>query len=304
MKFINKAYEDLVKDLISDAFYLESRSNIGKISTIRQYAEVVVRKLCDTPQNEDVTLGDFKVIKKLKDVSSNDKFLMGAVRKLQKLGNKCTHTKNPQPVLDTDVDSAIEALFKLYASLFILYFKKYKFGSSSEVVSAFSILPPIIRFFVLDNLYNNDKNNILVIDKLCLVLLKAFDKKDALSWLNKRKSELSSILPYTAEAISAIEVAHGKLHAELVVANAPANMYICCLERLEEVALILERQGLLYNNFEQAKPLYLDKGILDKSSTENEEFNDIMEFVYLGRKDEVNENLNNKHLYSITAWNK
>lgn len=87
MKFINKAYEDLVKDLISDAFYLESRSNIGKISTIRQYAEVVVRKLCDTPQNEDVTLGDFKVIKKLKDVSSNDKFLMGAVRKLQKLNN-------------------------------------------------------------------------------------------------------------------------------------------------------------------------------------------------------------------------
>ncbi|WP_224653851.1 hypothetical protein [Pectobacterium versatile] len=301
MKFKNQVYEDLVKDLINDAFYIESRSNRGKISTIRQYSEVVIRKLCDIPQGEEVTLGNFEVIKKLKAASSNDKFLMGAVRKLQKLGNKCTHTKNPKPILDTDVDSAIDALFKLYASLFILYFKKYKFGSSNEIVSVFSILPPIIRFFVLDNLYNSDKNNLLVIDKLCLVLLKAFDKKDALNWLNKRKSELSSILPYTPEAISDIEVAHGKLYAELVVANAPANMYICCLDRLEEVALILEKQGLLYNNFEQAKPLYLDEGVLDKNSTENEEFNDIMEFVYLGRKAEINEKLNKRHLYSITV---
>ncbi|MCW2482178.1 hypothetical protein, partial [Candidatus Symbiopectobacterium sp. NZEC135] len=61
------------------------------------------------------------------------------------------------------------------------------------------------------------------------------------------------------------------------------------------------KQGLLYNNFEQAKPLYLDEGVLDKNSTENEEFNDIMEFVYLGRKAEINEKLNKRHLYSITV---
>ncbi|MDT8624140.1 hypothetical protein RRW91_13750 [Klebsiella grimontii] len=301
MKFKNQVYEDLVKDLINDAFYIESRSNRGKISTIRQYSEVVIRKLCDIPQGEEVTLGNFEVIKKLKATSSDDKFLMGAVRKLQKLGNKCTHTKNTKPILDTDVDSAIDALFKLYASLFILYFKKYKFGSCNEIVRAFSILPPIIRFFVLDNLYESDKKNLLVIDKLCLVLLKAFDKKDALNWLTARKSELSDILPYTPEAISDIEVAHGKLYAELVVANAPANMYICCLDRLEEVDLILKKQGLLYNNFEQAKPLYLDEGVLDNNSAENEEFNDIMEFVYLGRKSEINEKLNKRHLYSITV---
>ncbi|MBL5860052.1 hypothetical protein JBO49_05410 [Serratia fonticola] len=299
MKFKNQAYEDLVKDLINDAFYIESRSNRGKISTVRQYSEVVIRKLLDIPQGKKVTLGDFEVIKKLEAASSDNKFLMGAVRKLQKLGNKCTHTDNPKPILDADVDSAIEALFKLYASLFVLHFKKYKFGSSNEIMSVFSILPPIIRFFVLDNLYSSDKNNLLVIDKLCLVLLKAFDKKDALNWLNEREGELSSILPYTPEAIADIEAAHGKLHAELVVANAPANMYICCLERLEKVALILEKQGLLYNNFEQAKQLYLDEGVLDNNNPENEEFNDIMEFVYLGRKVEINEKLNNRHLYSI-----
>ncbi|WP_050567165.1 hypothetical protein [Vibrio owensii] len=66
MKFKNQAYEDLVRDLISDAFYLESRSNRGKISTIRQYAEVVIRKLLDLSEEKKVTLGEFDIIKKLK----------------------------------------------------------------------------------------------------------------------------------------------------------------------------------------------------------------------------------------------
>lgn len=301
MKFKNQVYEDLVKDLINDAFYIESRSNRGKISTIRQYSEVVIRKLLDFPQGEKVTLGDFEVIKKLKTVSSNENLLMKAVRKIQKLGNKCTHTENPNPIPDEDVDSAIRALFNLYASLFVLFFKKYRFGSSNEIASAFSILPPIIRYIVLESLYSSDKNNLLVIDKLCLVLLKAFDKNDALVWLNERKDELSSILPYTPEAIADIEAAHGKQYASLVVSKAPSNMYVCCLERLEEVSVILEQQGLLYNNFEQAKQLYLDKGILDNDKAENEEFNDIMEFVYLGRKVEQNEKLKNQHLYSVTV---
>ncbi|HDT5932493.1 TPA: hypothetical protein QHC26_002332 [Enterobacter kobei] len=298
MKFKNQAYEDLVKDLINDAFYIESRSNRGKVATVRQYSEIVIRKLLDIPQGQKITLGDYEVIKKLKIASSNDKFLMKAVRKLQKLGNKCTHTENLNPILEADVDSAVEALFMLYSSLFVLYFKKHKFGTSNEIVSAFSILPPIIRFFVLENLYNNDKANLLVIDKLCLVLLKAFEKNDAILWLNNRKEELSGMLPYPPEYISELEKLYGKQNAELILSQAPANMYICCLERLEEVASILEKQGLLYNNFEQAKQLYLEEGILTNDNVENDEFNDIMEFVYLGRKTENNEKLKNLHLYN------
>lgn len=301
MKFKNQAYEDLVKDLINDAFYIDSRSNRGKISTIRQYAEIVIRKLIDSNQKDKVTLGELGSIKKLKEVSSNDKQLIKAVRKLQKLGNKCTHTQNTNPITDDDVDSAIKALFNLYAGLFVLHFKKYEFGASNEIVSAFSILPPIIRYIVLENLYENDKANLLVIDKLCLVLLKAFDKENALAWIKEREEELSNTLPYTPEAIAEIEAAHGKLYAEAIVANAPENMYISCLERLEKVAQILEQQGLLYNNFEQAKQLYLEKGILDNDKPENRHFNDIMEFVYLGRTTEENEKLKNQHLYNVTV---
>lgn len=301
MKFKNQAYEDLVKDLINDAFYIDSRSNRGKISTIRQYAEVVIRKLIDSNPKDKVTLGEFDVIKKLQLTSSNDKRLIKAVRKLQNLGNKCTHTQSANTIPDNDVDSAINALLDLYASLFVLYFKKYEFGSSNEIVSAFSILPPIIRYIVLENLYENDKSNLLIIDKLCLVLLKAFDKENAVAWIKEREEELSKTLPYTPEAIADIEATHGKLCAETVVANAPKNMYISCLERLEEVAKILEQQGVLYNNFEQAKLLYLEKGILDNSKPENKYFNDIMEFVYLGRKAEENEKLKNQHLYNVTV---
>lgn len=180
MNFKNQAYEDLVGDLINDTFYLKSRSNRGKISTIRQYAEVVIRKLLDIPQGENVTLGDFEIIKKLKAISSSDKLLIKAVKNLQKLGNRCTHTQNLNNISDKNVDSAIHSLFNLYAGFFVLYFKKYQFGSSNETVSAFSILPPIIRYIILDNLYRNDKSNLLVIDKLCLVLLKAFDKDKSL----------------------------------------------------------------------------------------------------------------------------
>lgn len=301
MKFKNQAYEDLVKDLINDAFYIESRSNRGKVSTIRQYAEVVIRKLLDLPGKEKVTLGEFEIIKKLKTISSNNQLLMKSVKKLQKLGNKCTHTQNLNPISDNDVSTAIDALFNLYASLFILYFKKYEFGSSNSIVSAFSILPPIIRYIVLDNLYSYNKNNLLIIDKLCLVLLKAFDKDSALKWIDDRKEELSSTLPYKPEALADIEAAHGKECAEAIVANAPANMYISCLNRLEEVSLILEQQGLLYNNFEQAKQLYLEKGILDNDTEANRDFNDIMEFVYLGRKAEDNEKLKSQHLYNTTV---
>ena len=51
MKFRNEAYSDLVKDLMQDAFYIQ-RLNRGKIASIRQYAEVVIRKLIDLPGRE------------------------------------------------------------------------------------------------------------------------------------------------------------------------------------------------------------------------------------------------------------
>ena len=40
------------------AFYLEQRSRRGTIATIRQYSEIIVRRVLDLPCNEFVTIGN------------------------------------------------------------------------------------------------------------------------------------------------------------------------------------------------------------------------------------------------------
>lgn len=298
MRFRNEAYTDLVNDLIFDAFYLD-RPNRGKIASIRQYAEVVVRKILDLPENEMVTLGNRARVQQLEQVSGNNQLLMRSVDKVRLAGNKCTHTQETGQITEEDVRDCVDNLFNIYASIFVLYFQKYTFGSSNEVMSAFSILPPIIRYLVLNELYEQNPENLSVIDKLSLVLLKAFNKEQAIQWLESRKEQLVDILPYTEEAIEKIRNEIGNVAAQQMKDNAPDNMYILCTDRVNEVEQIIKRNGLLYNNFEQAKQLYLDKGILVGSTDEIVEFNSIMEFLYLGRKEEVNPNFDKVDSYTV-----
>lgn len=92
MRFRNEAYADLVNDLILDAFYVD-RSNRGKIASIRQYAEIVIRKILDLPESEMVTLGNRVIVQQLEQFSGNNQLLMRSVNKIRLAGNKCTHTQ-------------------------------------------------------------------------------------------------------------------------------------------------------------------------------------------------------------------
>lgn len=290
MKFRNEAYSDLVKDLINDAFYAK-QSNRGKVATIRQYAEVVVRKILDLPESEKVTLGNQSIVEVLKKKSDNNQLLMSSVYTIRLEGNSCTHTQETRPISEQDVQNCIDCLFNMYASIFVLYFKKYEFGTNNEVMSAFSILPPIIRYLVLNELYQQFPEKLSIIDKLSLVLLKAFDKEQAIGWVEERKEKLTQVLPYTADAIDKVKSTYGENIAQQMIDDAPESMYDLCVERIIKVEATISKNGLLYNNFEQAKPLYLEKGILLGDGDEIQEFNSIMEFVYLGRKEEFNPNL-------------
>lgn len=51
-----------VKNLIGDALYIDSKSIKGTIAKIRQYAEVVIRKSLNLPDNKQFTLGDKNII--------------------------------------------------------------------------------------------------------------------------------------------------------------------------------------------------------------------------------------------------
>jgi hypothetical protein len=239
--FINETYEPLVSDLINDAFYLEDRSRRGTISTIRQYAEVIVRKILDLPNSKKVTLGSHNIVKDLKDISAKNELLMESVDHIRKIGDKCTHTQSLEEVTEKEVKLAIDKLFNLYAYLFIAHFEKYKFGTNDKIMSAFSILPPIIRFITLNYLYENDKTNRFLIDKLSLVILKVYGKKTAIDWVEERKVELSQILPYyTTEDIEKTREKQGDLLAQGIKDSAPDNMYVLCIERINVVSSIID----------------------------------------------------------------
>lgn len=279
--FNNESYHALVNDLVNDAFYLEGASRRGTIARIRQYAEVIVRKILDLPQNETVELGNGKLLHKIKEM--NNPLLLNAVKAINKIGSECTHTKSTRVITEDDVDNALKNLFNLYASLLIEYFEKYEFGSNLKIVSHFSILPPIIRYITLNYLYAKYPDNLMIIDKLSLVLLKALNEEAALNWIEERRPILEKKHAVTIEAHKANIKILGEYTANQLYNDAP-NMYDLCMQRVKSVAKIIDKNGKLYNDFESALPLYQEIGTVSGSSPEIEEFNSIMKFLYLGRK--------------------
>ncbi len=281
-EFNNEAYQALVSDLINDAFYLEGASYRGIIAKIRQYAEVVVRKILNLSPDETVELGNGKLQHRLKE--KNNPLLLNAVKKINKIGSECTHTKSIREISKEEVDDTINRLFELYASLLIEFFEKYQFGSNPHIVSSFSILPPIIRYITLNYLYDKHPDNLMIIDKLSLILLKALNRDAAINWLETHKDVLEKTPTITEKAYQDACRKGGVEFANILRLNAPQNMYVLCLEKVNLVANQIDKAGLLYNDFESAIIYYQKNGIVEGDSPEVKEFNSIMEFLYLGRK--------------------
>jgi len=295
----NNAYELLVSDLINDAFYLDERSRRGTIATIRQYTEVIIRRILDLPHGDSVTIGNKKIISKIKQKSNNNKFLLSSLETIRDIGNKCTHTKEINEITSTDVKTVIESLFNLLSYLLIDYFERHEFGCNSEIVTSFSILPPIIRYITLNYLHCQYPTNILIIDKLALAILKAFNKVEAEKWINEKKDFLETLPTVTEEAKQGVIDKYGIEFAELLVSTAPPNMYVLCVERIEKVNSIIEQKGRLYFDFESAVEIYRKEGKVAGDTIDIVEFNSIMEFLYLGRRARNNELLKAKDSYLI-----
>jgi len=296
--FNNQAFTALVEDLLNDAFYLEARSFRGTISTIRQYAEVIVRKILDLSNEDYLTLGNRAILDRIKNQSNNNPLLLDALREITNIGNKCTHTQSLERITAEEVEKTIEHLFNLYAYLFVDYFNKYRFGTNQDVQSAFSILPPIIRYIVLSKLYDNDPENVSIIDKFSLATLKAHDETKAIAWLDDRKDELSNMASVTPVAALDYKANLGEELASIIINQAP-DMYSLCIDRVNTVAKTIQEKGRLYDDFESAIDLYKDKGVIEGETDETSEFNDLMGFVYLGRKARTNEKLSERDSYIV-----
>ena len=297
--FNNETFSALVKDLINDAFYSKDGSRRGKIATIRQYSEVIIRKILNLSNQEYVTIGNRDIIRQLSNISNNNQLLLNSLEIIKNNGNDCTHTQKTDEITQNDLNRCIDSLFNLYAYLFIAYFKKYKFAKNNEVLNSFSLLPPIIRFIVLNNLYQDDKNNISIIDKLALAKLKAFNKETSLSWIEEEKCHFEKLNAVTEQAYQEIKKRDGQIIANHIMANAPENMYVLCKDKINEVSERIEQNGKLYNNFEDAINFYIEKGKVNGSTDEITEFNSIMNFVYLGREHIKNNSIEDIEKYII-----
>lgn len=138
----------------------------------------------------------------------------------------------------------------------------------------------------------------LVLDKLSLAILKAFDRETAINWIEKRKELLENTPSVSEKAkLDMIEKMGNEL-ASVIISDAP-NMYQLCLNRINSVANTIETRGKLYDDFESAITLYYQEGIINGDTSDVIEFNSVMEFLYLGRKAKKNQLLEEKEKYLL-----
>ncbi|PQJ85218.1 hypothetical protein BTO22_13055 [Aliivibrio sifiae] len=285
--FTNEKFNILMSDLIQDAFYVKGRPNRGRIATIRQISEVIIRKILNYSQEEFVTLGNHKVSEELKLSGNEHPLLNEAIKYIKKHGNDCSHTQLILDVSDEALAKAEEHLFNLYSYIFFNFFKKNTFGSNDEIMRLFSALPPKVRYTTLRTLYESyDSHNVNVIDKLVLSMLKAFGEKKAMDWIFDNEVKL---LVLDTSGITRGSIGNHQ------------NMYDLCLERVAEVSNVIKRNGPLYKSFEQATEFYKSLDRLSSNSPENIEFNSLMDFAYLGRLSETNPRLDKISEYFIVG---
>lgn len=295
-KFDNEKYQILAKDLMGDIFYSET-SYRNKIATIRQYAEVIVRKILDINPIKQITIGANEISKKI-DALNNSEFLKEALDNIKQDGNKFTHTEYLENVTSDEFDKIVDKLLDMLSFMLINYFETYEFGSRSDVLRSFSLLPPIVRYKVLIFLYNKYPNNIHVIDRLALAIVKAFDKEEAIRWIESEKNNLINLDVMSDEVFNEIEENKWIEFEKLIEFNSPyKNMYELCIDKIMEIGNEIDSKGHLYIDFESALPYYKQYGIIDEDSEEIKEFNDIMFFLYLGRRTKLDNFIKLKEPY-------
>lgn len=248
--FIARDYENIVADIVHDTFYIEC-SNRGKISTIRQYSEVFVRQILGAEPEDKFMLGNSK-----NELKERSQFVSHAVCVIQSYGNDATHTQHLQRFEDADLETVVDALFDLIAYLFIVFFKKYpiNYDTDPTLLKDFSLLPPIIRYKTLNQLFQSEPENIYIIDRLALSILKTYGQEDAFDWLESHRTSFEA-LPYPDEEQINIRIDQiGPEEAQARLMFCVFKMYTNYVRtRYEMLAMSSIREGLYTRNLSRQK---------------------------------------------------
>ena len=194
----------------------------------------------------------------------------------------------------------MDKLLDMLSFMLIDYFETYEFGSRSDVLYSFSFLPPILRYKVLIFLYSKYPDNVYVIDKLALAIVKAFNKEEAIRWIEEEKNNLINLPVISYNLFNEFKENKEIGIPEIIRHYLPyKNMYDLCIDKIIKIGNEIDSKGHLYIDFESALPYYNQYGIIDEDSKEIKEFNDIMDFLYLGRKAKVDDFIKLKDPYII-----
>lgn len=239
-----------------------------------------MRKLIDSPSNQNLMLGQNYVKDEIKKLNNSD-HIQSCVKDIIKddgamhRGNSCSHTGVIDSIEDQEHREEINSLQELIACLFIDYFTTYKFGIKSEVMGNFSLLPPIIRCKTLTYLYQKDETNVDIFDKLVLSLIKSYDADKAMEWVEAHKEQLDE-RPSSSPEMGIMLAMLG--HPQFMC----RTMYDCCVTKINDSS----RFPQMYKAFEEAKKFYIDNNTLKETGEEIAKFKNLMDFVFIGIKEE------------------
>ena len=267
-------YEQMIGELIHDTFYV-GLTRRGKIKGIRQFSEVIVRKILNIGSDTQFTLGKAEYMEQFKQLSENRRvYLKASIEKIRPLGNDGTHTQHTEEFSNSELNQVKDGLFDLYAYLFIDYFLKYPMNllSPSQVMHEFSLLPPIIRYKTLKYLYDSEAN-LQIANRYCLSIIKTFNKLTALNWLENEKSKLLQLHYPNQEEAEEYYVKRGvPVSATQFTVSIQLwkfdNVYDLLLDKISDSRTDKNESGKLYSNFEQAKKYYENNNVLTSSNIE------------------------------------
>ena len=293
--FENSDYEILISDLIFDIYYSEL-SISSRLVLLRKMTELITRRFLNLGMGERMELGDitspeknpkYKTTERLNNV---DKLLRkdfeSTVNKLREIGNKYSHTQNHKI---SNLEEWIEAenlIWDLFSYLFVQYFLKYNLSLKSDknVLSMFSQLPTDIRFRTLQKLFEiKGYDNIQLIDKYLLAMIKSKGWEEAYFWLISHRKEIQS-MSYPSEN-EIIEYIDDFDEDELSLPLRKFQNVFGLLSSVLRNPKVKSVSGGIYDTFEEAVKYFYEENLETYLSATREqiEFRELLYFCFIGR---------------------
>ena len=293
--FESSDYEILISDLIFDIYYSEL-SISSRLVLLRKMTELITRRFLNLGMGEKMELGDitspeknpkYKTTERLNNV---DKLLRkdfeSTVNKLREIGNKYSHTQNHKI---SNLEEWIEAenlIWDLFSYLFVQYFLKYNLSLKSDknVLSMFSQLPTDIRFRTLQKLFEiKGYDNIQLIDKYLLAMVKSKGWEEAYFWLISHRKEIQS-MSYPSEN-EIIEYIDDFDEDELSLPLRKFQNVFGLLSSVLRNPKVKSVSGGIYDTFEEAVKYFYEENLETYLSATREqiEFRELLYFCFIGR---------------------